>query len=446
MKKLLAFSIILALVSATAFADVNVSAGAGMSFIPLGVQLPDGGDAEPVAGFGRNGNAATEIQVNVEGKTESGKAGFLFQWRPKINGDALTSQIGDNAGIWYKPLDIIRIDAGRFVNNDIRGKVGNSAWFGDYTISRAGESEIFKNFDAKAAVMLTAQPIEGLSVYALVNSMASTYNQQDNVADKKINNTTVASKGAQFVWENTQVAVAYTLPNIGVFRLQYIGAHPSASMVTFTGPGGGLVPPLPDGSANSKFELAFAYTGIEGLTLDVGGGFSLPFEDVHPAPANIFVPNTVVVDGKYAPGATAGLGLKYVTGPLTANFILGGTFLQSWEYQGAKFEFGFRLRPYVAVQYKIDDTFTAQAEGGIDFYGDSKYDFGGGATFTRKGGVNYGFGLGLQTTLAPSCTIRTGLTYAGGEVYGTTLLSGTTIDPVKLIGAFSIPVVFSVSF
>jgi hypothetical protein len=391
-----------------------------------------------VAGFGRNGGGATEIKVNVEGSTESGKAGFLFQWRPKINGDVLTSEIGDNAGIWYKPLDIIRLDAGRFVNNDIRGKVGNGAWFGDYTISRAGESEIFKNFDAKAAVMLTAKPIEGLSVYALLNNMASTYNQPG-----KINNTTVAGKGAQFVWENIQVAAAYTLPNIGVARLQFVGKHPTATAGT-----GPLLEDIPVSFDNAKFELAFAYTGMEGLTLDVGGGFILPFEDVNTAPAKLYDP-TSKLTGKYSPGATAGLGVKYVAGSLTANLIVGGAFLQTWEYEESgvtvKYESGFRLRPYVAVQYKLNDTFTAQAEGGLDFYGDSKLKMGD-EEGTRKGGANFGFGAGLQTTLAPSCTIRVGVTYADGEIPGSTTLDGDTIKADKLTGVFSVPIIFEVSF
>ncbi|MDR2096603.1 MAG: hypothetical protein LBP76_13965 [Treponema sp.] len=434
MKKLLTFSIVFALVCATAFAEVTVTAGAGMSFIPLGIQVPEEGDAEAVAGFGRNGGNTTEIQVNVEGATESGKAGFKFQWRPKISGGALKAdELGDNAGIWYKPLDIIRIDAGRFVNNDIRGKVGNGAWFGDYTINRANESDIFKNFDAKAAVMLSAKPIEGLSVYALVNNMTETYNNNPD----KINNTTVASKGAQFVWENTQFAVAYALPNIGVVRLQYIGAHPSADLPAI---------------ANSKFELAFAYTGMEGLTLDVGGGFSLPFEDVHTVPANVWEDGTLIKpEGKYFPGITAGLGVKYATGPLTANLILGGTFAQTWEGEqhGAdmKYEGAFRLRPYVAVQYKLNDTFTAQVEGGFDFYGDSKFS-GDSLDITGKGGLNYGFGAGLQTTLAPDCTIKVGITYADGE-HPTAIgdnFPSADIDATKLTGAFSVPIIFSVSF
>jgi hypothetical protein len=301
--------------------------------------------------------------------------------------------------------------------------------------------------------------------------MASSYNQQPDPIDPtdpptKINNTTVASKGAKFVWENTQVAISYALSGIGgLIRAQYVGAHPSATIPTT-----GVFSGLPTAFSNSKFELAFALTAIEGLTIDVGGGFFLPFEDVSGAPDSIF-DNAVNAryGGKFSPGATAGLGVKYATGPITVTFIVDGTFLQSWEDStetggvktDEKYDLGLRLRPYLSFQYKINDTFTADVEGGIDFVGDSKYEsttsVGGTSssyTLTRKGGVNYGFGAGLQTTLAPSCTIRVGLTYAGGEAPGSTLTSTSvsgantdvTYDATKLTAAFSVPVVFSVSF
>jgi hypothetical protein len=156
--------------------------------------------------------------------------------------------------------------------------MGNGAWFGDYTISRAGESNIFTNFDANNAVMLTAKPIDGLSVYALLNKITK--------YGAKTKNTVTPDQPAELVWENIQFAAAYAIPDIGLVRAQYVGAHPGDN-------------------SNGKFELAFAYTGMEGLTVDVGGKFMLPFEDVDP-----------VVKGKYTPGAEAALGAKYAAGPL----------------------------------------------------------------------------------------------------------------------------------
>jgi hypothetical protein len=443
MKKLLAFSIVFVLVCATVFAEVAVTAGASMSFVPVGVLLPDsddpnGDDPEFVAGFGRIYGNVTELQVNVTGSTDNGKAGFLFQWRPKVNGATLSaSELGDNAMIWYKPLDWIKIDAGRFRIADLRGKVGNNTWFGDNTISRADEDAIFQRFDGSAAVLLEVKPeaVSGLSVYAHVNKMDETYN------NPKINNTTVATRSAEYVWENTQFAVGYELPNIGLFRAQFVGAHPAVDFDLQNGTFSGL--------DNSRVELAFAYTGLAGLTLDVGGGFYLPFEDAKNAPKSYLTPATPLAEGKFSPGFKAGLGVKYAADPLTVNLILGGTFAQTWEDeisgQDVKATLGFRLRPYLTVAYKLNDTFTAQLEGGVDFVGDTKVDAGNAGDWTGDGAMNYGFGLGLQTTFAPSCTIRAGLTYAGGEAPGDLPVQIDTKSK-PLTGAFQIPIVFAVAF
>jgi hypothetical protein len=449
MKKLLAFSIVFVLVCATVFAEVTVTAGAGMSFVPVGVLLPDEGDAEFVAGFGRNGAGDNELQVNVEGKTENGKAGFLFQWRPRITGTALSNNLGDNGYIWYKPLDWIKIDAGRFRIADLRGKVGHAAWFGDYTISRADEDAIFQRFDGEGAVLLEVKPeaVSGLSVYAHINKLAY-YD-----AAQKINNTWIASRSAGYVWENIQFAVGYELPNIGLVRAQYVGAHPGMTTTSVSIPAGSggsnIDVDLPTGWTNSRIELAFAYTGLPGLTLDVGGGFFLPFEDAKDAPNVYSKPASKLVEGKFSPGFKAGLGVKYAADPLTVNLILGGTFAQTYEDEmfgeDVKATLGFRLKPYLAVAYKLNDIFTAQLEGGVEFVGDTTVDAGDQGDWTGDGAMNYGFGLGLQTTFAPGCTIRTGLTYAGGEAPGSIPFMADSPSS-KLTGAFQIPIVFAVAF
>jgi hypothetical protein len=336
--------------------------------------------------------------------------------------------------IWYKPLDWIKIDAGRFRVADLRGKVGNNSWFGDNTISRADEDAIFQRFDGSAAVMLEVKPeaVSGLSVYAHVNGMENTYAKLDST-----NNTMVAVRSAGYVWENTQFAVGYELPNIGLVRAQFVGAHPALSM--------GASPTI----NNSRIELAFAYTGLAGLTLDVGGGFFLPFEDAKNAPPIYSTPASPLQEGKFSPGFKAGLGVKYVADPLTVNLLLGGTFAQAYEDEPApgydiKGTFGFRLKPYLTVAYKLNDTFTAQLEGGVDYAGDTKVTMGE-DKYTIDGGMNYGFGLGLQTTFAPGCTIRAGLTYAGGEAPGALPFRADT-EAKALTGAFQIPIVFAVAF
>jgi hypothetical protein len=427
MKKLVAFSIVFTLLAAAVFAEVTVTGGAGMSFIPIGAISPDGGDTELAAGFGRNGGLATELQLNVAGESENGKAGFLFQWRPKLSGNAIfANEIGDNAGLWVKPLDWIRIDAGRFVNNDIRGRMGSGAWFGDYTIPRPGEGDIFSNFDGKAAVMAALKPaaVEGLGVYVLINSMTDTYTNY---------NPWGASKGIGYVYENTQAAVSYAIPNIGLVRAQYVGAHPSAKLDN-----AGLLPSTIASITAPQIQAAFAFTGVPNLTVDVGGKYYLPVTDPKAVETVLGADDGAEYKGTFHAPIVTALGVKYAAGNLTATFIVDAKFAGTYEEDGwgEAIELGIEVRPWVTVNYKINDTFSAQGEGGIVYAGDSEQD----GNVVAAGGVRYGFGAAIQTTFAPSCTLRTGITYAGGEA----AQSGT--DAKKLTGVFSVPFIFGVSF
>jgi hypothetical protein len=466
MKKLLIFSVVFALMCATVFAEVTVTAGAGASFVPLGVIFPPD-DNNPntdegpkaVTGFGRNGAASAELQVNVEGKTENGKAGFLFQWRPRVTSAvAIDNQLGDNAGLWLKPLDWIRIDAIKFHNNDLRGKVGNGAWFGDYTIPRADENSIFQRFDGKFAALISVKPeaVAGLSAYAMLNTIKE-YAQWNA-------STWGAQRGAQWVWQNSPIGIGYDISNIGLVRAQFVGAQipssdgtiPAADKIDLTKD---LITTNSDGkvilnkglftsaSAAPRIEAAFAFTGLPGLTLDVGGKFWIPVSDPEIDNTNVFADGFSLENYSYWGGIEVGLGVKYAADPLTVNFIIGGRFAASTTDEtivNAKEEKkdGIALKPYVAVAYKLNDTFTAQVEGGLVFTGDGETTqtaAGTTTTTTVDGNVRYGFGVGLQTTLAPSCTIRTGITFAGGNKENA---SGVKQDK----GVLSIPIIFSVAF
>jgi hypothetical protein len=495
MKKLLIFSIISALICATVFAEVTVTTGAGMSFIPIGAVIKPADDddstkegVELVTGFGRNGGASAELQLNVEGKTENGKAGFLFQWRPKLLGDGTLSagELSDNAGVWFKPLDVIRIDAGKFANNDIRGQVGSGNWFGDYTIGRPGEGEIFSNFSGTFATMVKLTPIEGLSIYAMLNKIVTpnstlktsgeTYRyvpvlkadgtpETDSDGRPKYIRETIpgstyyektndgsytnwgpawgATKGTEWIWQNLQAAVGYAIPNIGLARVQFVGTYIPETHDEL-GP--------EDFTDAPRIEAAFAFTGVPNLTLDVGGKVYVPVTDpkADPGlwPTEAAEKAASTEDYSYWKGINVGLGVKYAADPLTVNFIidaqkLGGT----WTYgKTSEVKDGLELRPWVAVNYKLNDTFSAQLEGGLKFVGEGKitYEDTTRPSQTMESTVSYGFGAGLQTTLAPSCTIKTGLTYAAGKVRGA--WEDGTQKAEDTNGVFSVPIIFSVSF
>jgi hypothetical protein len=430
MKKFIAFSIVFTLLAAAVFAEVTVTGGASLSFIPIGAIIPDEGDTEIGAGLGRNGDANTNIDVNITGVTESGKAGFQFQWRPRLIGKDLDlSGMGDFAGLWIKPLDWIRIDAGKFVNNDIQGRLSSGAWLGDYTLPRPGEGDIFTNISTNAGILVALKPaaVEGLGVYVGVKDINT-----PGKPSLKNHNPWGVNRGIGYVYENTQVAVSYAIPNIGLARAQYVGAHPAVKEDP-----AGILPSTIYSITAPKIEAAFAYTGVSNLTIDVGGKFSLPVTDPKTEETVFGKDDGTETKGTFKAPIVAALGVKYVAGSLTATFIVDGKFAGSYQLKGTDaIDLGIEIRPWVTVNYKINDTFTAQAEGGIVYAGDSEQD----GKVVATGGVRYGFGAALQTTFAPSCTLRTGITYAGGEG----VQEGK--EALKLPGVFSVPFIFAVSF
>jgi hypothetical protein len=491
MKKLIAFSIVFAILSGAVFAadeaeetsyvPITITGGATATFIPFGIVDPadttittDTETLLPVAGLGKadgDRDAGIELQLNVAGALENGKAGFLFQWRPHYSGGfGFTSYIGDNAELWFKPLDWIRIDAGKFVNNSIRGRLGNGAWFGDFTIPRPGEGDIFANFDAKMGMMLSVTPeaVDGLGVYVLVNSMTTLFSRTRPTPTSSPALTSdgaltwTAARRAEYVYENTQAAVSYALPNIGLARVQYVGADPSA---TIRKNEDRYLPTSYWGISAPKFEAAFAYTGMTGLTVDVGGKIYLPFDDVGYPHENVLGSNTekaaaatdesnygwgsyISPQGKYQAPFVAALGVKYELDPLTLSLLVDGKFAGYGESpNGNKLELGPEIRGWLTANYKLNDTFTAQAEGGVVYAGETKYkQSGADARTVGSDALLYGFGAGLQTTFGTDCTIRVGATFTSGNGMGVDSSGNAKSKALPIASSFSVPVIMSVAF
>ncbi|MDR1128039.1 MAG: hypothetical protein LBL20_01905 [Treponema sp.] len=503
MKKALVVLLILAVAGGAFAQEVTVTGGGAAQFSPFGIVDPDDTTTTtdtdgllPVAGFGKpdgDREAGIELQLNVAGTLESGRAGFLIQLRPQYNGGfGANLFVGDNAELWFKPLDWIRVDAGRFVNNDIRGRLGSGAWFGDFLIPRGGEGDIFQNFDAKLGVMASVKPaaIEGLGVYALVNSI-TLYGRENNTL------TWVPLRRAEYVYENTQAAVSYALSGIGLARVQYVGAAPSATerttyttttvltipnpntpgeeiiSTTTTTPSLGTDRYLPTAMWSITapyFGAAFAFTGVTGLTVDVGGRFYLPFDDITwPHESGLGANNLPAAgtgtqygwsgvgrDGKYQAPHWAALGVQYQLLPITLylrfDVKFGGYGEGEVGTTTTKLELGPEIRGWLTANYKINDTFSAQAEGGIVYAGESKATrTGTGIDDSWTAGSDaflYGFGLGLQTSFSASSYVRIGATFTSGKGMGVS--SNPAVDAESRVlgyaSSFNVPIIMQVSF
>jgi hypothetical protein len=236
------------------------------------------------------------------------------------------------------------------------------------------------------------------------------------------------------------------------------------------------------------FGAAFAYTGLSGigLTIDVGGRFYLPFDDVTLHEKDLGQNNapsapagthygwggfTINSDGKYQAPHQASLGVKFELSPVTLYLLFNAKFAGYGEdtisatsggtttTTEAKLELGPEIRGWLTANYKINDTFSAQAEGGMIYAGESDYTIKtklsgvttGSSSLSWVAGSDaflYGFGLGLQTTFVPGCWVRVGATFTSGLGMG---VSGTsTVDAesraLPVASSFNVPITMQVSF
>ncbi len=273
MKKLIAVSIILVLFSGMAFAQMadglKLGAFGRVAFIPLEAAIineaADGRDKDGdlAAGLGPDwGNTNGRTRLQFSGASE--KIGFAF-WLQSDNG---TVGIGDFAGIWAKPFEWLRLDFGKFNVDNLRGKVGDGN-FDNFVLTQKDQDAIFNRFGGRPGAAISATPIEGLFIGAhlpVINEPAG--------GDAK----EFAASMAKDVYYNAQFAVGYEFADVGLARLQYVGAKDilGRRVDNNNTPNDITDDTAYYGIALKRIEAAFALTAVEGMTLDIGGKFFLP--------------------------------------------------------------------------------------------------------------------------------------------------------------------------
>lgn len=227
MKKVVSLAVAAATLAGTAFADVNFGAWGRGNWVLAAPQVNeknDGNDiitgqcqswtgAAPRAGLSVSGNGA-----NV---------GFAFDIHN--NGSAEFKQ-GDNAYIWAKPIDQVKISLGKHDVNTLRGDACFGLWNTlRYGVTKGpkkeGEGFLFDDMDVDGAIV-TITPIENLTLIAAMG-MPNT-----NVTPKKENSWALGTEkgGAvlkDVLGEKSKYAVAYKIPNIATFKLGLIEGGPT---------------------------------------------------------------------------------------------------------------------------------------------------------------------------------------------------------------------------
>jgi len=254
------------------------------------LSISEGGSAVSAA-TGSSGGAPS-VGFKVEGTSPSGKIGFkldlgfefIVASDGSVSGDFAP---GDNARIWAKPFDFVKLTAGWFVEDDFRGAVGNTE-FASWLLPNGGKGEdaIFTRFKAAKGAHVKIEPLffldsewKGLVIEGAFGSSDAPLG--GGTGDERANRNLIDLNAAE-VFRRMQIGLGYTIPGIGLFRAQFIGNNRKQLQIDYTNSAGAdagqtMAYGLSTSGDADIIEAAFKLTALEGLILEVGGKLPLKY-------------------------------------------------------------------------------------------------------------------------------------------------------------------------
>ena len=265
MKRLVAVLVVVALVMTGAFAQISfsgwgtgvlgVKGGAGADDASLFLQTPWG--------------ANTRVGFTIAGNSDN--IGF----QADMTADITSIGLGDNAKIWWKANDVLKVSIGKVQGDVLRGKIGDWSDFRGILGGMGDADAIFRRFYPQNGALVEVTPVDGLYMGAAFE----------------------ASGNAKDVKNSLQAAVGYNIEGIGLVRAQYIGGDinktdnyvPAKPSFVFDPETGASKP----GHLNDKnepiyvndpynnggmIEVAFAPAFVDGATIDIGAKIPLDAE------------------------------------------------------------------------------------------------------------------------------------------------------------------------
>jgi len=254
MKKLIGTVAVAALLATAAFAE-GISFGSwGRALWIVGQVKQDASDNAITSWLGQSwGGSSPRTALGVSGSSDN--MGFKLD----IHANGASLGVGDNALIWTKPVDMLRIV---FAANHDENVLRSDACFGLWnfyrigSVSTAGGSEgiIFADYlDRKVSLELT--PIEGLTIgYGF------------DVAVGDVTPSADSDKFVDQIGRTSAAAVAYAIPNIGTIKVGF-----QAKGKGYDKEGGF------NADRKDMFEIgaAFEFTMLEKVYIAVGGKIPL---------------------------------------------------------------------------------------------------------------------------------------------------------------------------
>jgi hypothetical protein len=474
MKRFISFSVFL-LIMARVFAqegiaEPKVKLGVTMDAVTA-VQIIDynhaASNGEPpisdpvvVGGFGRENGNRSKLNLSFTADYAD-KAGlyadisFFPWWQDNRDQDLLINigavELGQFGG-WIRPLRWFTINAGRFELQKLRGKVDGYNWRNGSLIGAkaGGFDSVFTEFDGANALaveiddpFLNVLPVlKGLYIGGMIYNMEELGNANNQ-------NVYGGYTEAKFMIENVQFALGYTIENIGLARVQYIGVH-HVSNIESSSALGIFAKANADDNTGPRFQAAFTFDSplVPGLIAELGGTMSLKISD----PTTLIpgmnsdgqIPYEIPLEtkGEFLEPHRIAAGVQYDFNSLGIPVLNGLLLRLGGEYNfggysqplgSGKTEYAPLTKIWFSPSYRFTNSFKVLADLGINVYGNqSAY-----GRISNKGGTRIGAGVYGQFTAFGNSFIRMGVVYSGGYSLGQTPVEAYHLDdlisfPVQL--------------
>ena len=271
-KTLIAVAAAAALTATSAFAEITFGAWLRVLASPV---AHNGEDA--MVGVANSwGWGARTARLNINGTSEDGKAGFVMGVYNDFE-DGIAQ--GDDAYLWVKPIDMVKVSVGRFDSptNGLRGDFcyGSWNWLRPQNWAYDDEGLTFDGVK-HAGLLVEADPIEGLHIFANV-PLSAKY------------------ASAEETYRNAQVGFGYAIEGVGKLKAQWMGEYGYTTkdteedyyeLDTATGSvenvGKTVTGKKDNDSTTGTIGIAFDLTAVENLYVTVGARFGIADKDYAP--------------------------------------------------------------------------------------------------------------------------------------------------------------------
>ncbi|MBO7612419.1 MAG: hypothetical protein J6S81_01180 [Treponema sp.] len=201
-----------------AFAAVSFAEGItfGAWLRCIAVPAANNGDETYTVGTHSWGGAPRAARLNVTAVAPDGNAGFNMGMYSDLDGTGKNS-LGDEANLWVKPIDMVKVSYGQYDNGTLMGGVCLPSWdwIRPTSTIALGDEDLFMSKNNKTGLMVEVTPMENLYIQA----MAPIVPGREKVGD---------------TYKKLRGGFAYTVPGLVKVKGQYIGDGKASSETEIT--------------------------------------------------------------------------------------------------------------------------------------------------------------------------------------------------------------------